>query len=61
MRRAFRLRLRLVSFGVIVVAVLLSSRLYFVQVVQGEEFALRAERQYVSSSQNFAQPASLAL
>jgi cell division protein FtsI/penicillin-binding protein 2 len=45
------LRLRLVSFGIIVVALLLTSRLYFVQVVQGEEFALRAERQYVSSSQ----------
>lgn len=51
MRRAFRLRLRIVSFGVIIIAVLLGSRLYFVQVVQGEEFALRAERQYVSSSQ----------
>ncbi|MEA2701956.1 MAG: hypothetical protein QOE22_665 [Candidatus Parcubacteria bacterium] len=51
MRRAFRARLRIVCFGVIVAAFLLTSRLYFVQVVQGEEFALRAERQYVSSSQ----------
>lgn len=51
MRRAFRARLRLVSFCVIAVALLLTARLYFVQVVQGEEFALRAERQYVSSSQ----------
>lgn len=51
MRRAFRLRLRIVSFAVIVVALLITSRLYFVQVIQGEEFALRAERQYVSSSQ----------
>ncbi|HEY0010802.1 MAG TPA: penicillin-binding protein 2 [Candidatus Paceibacterota bacterium] len=51
MRRAYRLRLRVVSIGVIAFALLLASRLYFVQVVQGEEFALRAERQYVSSSQ----------
>ena len=51
MRRAFRIRLRIISFGVIVIALLLASRLYFVQIVQGEEFALRAERQYVSSSQ----------
>lgn len=51
MRRAFRVRLRIVSFSVIVIALLLASRLYFVQVVQGEEFSLRAERQYVSSSQ----------
>ena len=51
MRRAFRARLRIVSFCVIALAVFLGARLYFVQVVQGEEFALRAERQYVSSSQ----------
>jgi cell division protein FtsI/penicillin-binding protein 2 len=50
-RRAFRTRLRLLSIIVAVFALLLVSRLYFVQVVQGEEFALRAERQYVSSSQ----------
>ncbi|HEX8591146.1 MAG TPA: penicillin-binding protein 2 [Candidatus Paceibacterota bacterium] len=51
MRRAFRLRLRIISIGVAAVALLLVSRLYFVQLVQGEEFSLRAERQYVSSSQ----------
>lgn len=51
MRRAYRLKLRIISIGIIAVALLLTSRLYFVQVVKGEEFALRAERQYVSSSQ----------
>lgn len=51
MRRAYRFRLRIISLGVIAIALLLTSRLYFVQVVEGEEFALRAERQYVSSSQ----------
>jgi cell division protein FtsI/penicillin-binding protein 2 len=44
-------RLRAISVAVTLVAALLVSRLYFVQVVQGEEFSLRAERQYVSSSQ----------
>lgn len=51
MRRAFKLRLRVLSSCIALVALLLVSRLYFVQVVHGEEYALRAERQYVSSSQ----------
>ena len=51
MRRAYRSRLRVLSLGVVAVSLLLISRLYFVQIVQGEEFSLRAERQYVSSSQ----------
>lgn len=51
MRRAFKNRLRVLSGGIALVAFFLVVRLYFVQVVHGEEFALRAERQYVSSSQ----------
>jgi cell division protein FtsI/penicillin-binding protein 2 len=51
MRRAFKSRLRIISGGVALVALLLITRLYFVQVVHGEEYSLRAERQYVSSSQ----------
>lgn len=51
MRRAFRTRLRVISIGITAAALLLVLRLYFVQVVEGEEYALRAERQYVSSSQ----------
>ncbi len=51
MRRALRSRLRIISAGVALVAFLLITRLYFVQIVHGEEFSLRAERQYVSSSQ----------
>lgn len=51
MRRALRVRLRTVSAALILVAALLVVRLYFVQVVHAEEYALRAERQYVSSSQ----------
>lgn len=51
MRRAFKFRLRILSGGIVFIALLLVVRLYFVQIVHGEEFALRAERQYVSSSQ----------
>lgn len=51
MRRAIRARLRLLSLGLFLVAFLLITRLYFVQVVHGSEFLLRAERQYVSASQ----------
>lgn len=51
MRRAFRFRLRFLSGGIALIALLLVSRLYFVQIVHGEEYSLRAERQYVSSSQ----------
>ncbi len=51
MRRAIRGRLRILTIGLAAVALLLVVRLYFVQVVHGSEFALRAERQYVSASQ----------
>lgn len=51
MRRAIRGRLRILSLGLFFVALLLITRLYFVQIVHGAEFALRAERQYISASQ----------
>ncbi|HYE23080.1 MAG TPA: penicillin-binding protein 2 [Candidatus Paceibacterota bacterium] len=51
MRRAFRLKLRILSGVLFVFTLLLVTRLYFVQVVHGSDYALRAERQYVSSSQ----------
>ncbi|HRH55971.1 MAG TPA: penicillin-binding protein 2 [Candidatus Paceibacterota bacterium] len=51
MRRAIRGRLRFLTFGLALVALLLVTRLYFVQVVHGAEFGLRAERQYISASQ----------
>jgi len=51
MRRAIRGRLRVLTIGLSLVALLLVTRLYFVQVVHGSEFQLRAERQYVSASQ----------
>lgn len=51
MRRAIRARLRILIIGFAVVALLLIARLYFVQIVHGQEYALRAERQYLSASQ----------
>ncbi len=51
MRRAFRTRLRVISGIIACVAFFLVVRLYFVQVVHGQEYSLRAEHQYVSSSQ----------
>ncbi|MBY0110408.1 penicillin-binding protein 2 [Patescibacteria group bacterium] len=50
MRAALRLRLRVIAALIMVVAFLLIARLYFVQIVDGEEYSLRAERQYVSAS-----------
>lgn len=51
MRRALRLKLRLLFSAILLVAFLVIIRLYFVQVVDGDEYALRAERQYESTGQ----------
>lgn len=51
MRRAFRLKLRILIGIIFAVTLLLIVRLYFVQIVHGADYALRAERQYVKSSQ----------
>ncbi|MBP7741734.1 MAG: penicillin-binding protein 2 [Candidatus Pacebacteria bacterium] len=51
MRRAIRQKLRIISVGLFFIALLLVARLYFVQIVHGQEYSLRAERQYISSSQ----------
>lgn len=51
MRAKLRGRLRLFSLLIIVFALLIAVRLYFVQIMHGEEYAFKAERQYESSSQ----------
>jgi stage V sporulation protein D (sporulation-specific penicillin-binding protein) len=51
MRRAFRSRLRIIAVVLVLIAFLLLVRLYFVQIIHGSDFALRAQRQYISSSQ----------
>lgn len=52
MRAALRFRLRVLAGLLLLVAALLVIRLYFIQVVNGSDYALRAERQYVSASHN---------
>lgn len=53
MRQAFRLKLRVLSGLVVVVALLIIARLYFLQLVDGEAYLMRAERQYQSREEVF--------
>jgi cell division protein FtsI/penicillin-binding protein 2 len=50
MRATFRARLRILLGVIGLFALLLIVRLYFVQIVNGSEYALRADRQYLSQS-----------
>jgi cell division protein FtsI (penicillin-binding protein 3)/stage V sporulation protein D (sporulation-specific penicillin-binding protein) len=47
MRASFRLRIRLITCVVLLVAGLLLTRLYFIQIVHGEQYSSEADRQYV--------------
>ncbi|HEX5774824.1 MAG TPA: penicillin-binding protein 2 [Candidatus Paceibacterota bacterium] len=51
MRRAIRIRLRFLAGILFLLAALIILRLYFVQIVYGGNYALRAEKQYISASQ----------
>ncbi len=51
MRRAFRFRVRILAGILLFIALFFVVRLYFVQIVHGSDYALRANRQYVSSGQ----------
>ena len=50
MRSSFRVRLRLISAAVFFIALLILTRLYFVQIVSGDAYSERADRQYVRTS-----------
>ncbi|HRH24482.1 MAG TPA: penicillin-binding protein 2, partial [Candidatus Paceibacterota bacterium] len=52
MRGALRLKLRIFSGAIIFFALLVIVRLYFVQIVDGEKYALKAEHQYQNTSQS---------
>jgi len=52
MRASFRLRIYTIGAAVLLFAILLVLRLYFVQIVHGEEYAGLADRQYVRSNTN---------
>src|SRR3989344_1502350 len=49
MRAQFRSRIRLVLAFVFFVALLILVRLYFIQIVYGQEYSRKADRQYASS------------
>ncbi|MEK7602334.1 MAG: penicillin-binding protein 2 [Patescibacteria group bacterium] len=51
MRREVRLRLRVLTTIILGVALLLIAQLYLLQIVHGRDYSLRADRQYISSSQ----------
>lgn len=52
MRRALRIKLRLISGAIVLVALVIIVRLYFLQIVDGEQFSFKAERQYQNTAQN---------
>ena len=48
MRAQFRTRIRIVLAFIVFIALCILARLYFIQVVQGEEYAQKADRQFAS-------------
>jgi cell division protein FtsI (penicillin-binding protein 3)/stage V sporulation protein D (sporulation-specific penicillin-binding protein) len=52
MRRTFTLRIRLIAIFVVLFGLLLITRLYFVEVVNGEVYVERANRQYARPNQD---------
>ena len=48
MRAQFRIRIRIVLAFVILGVLLIVTRLYFVQIVQGDDYSLKADRQFAS-------------
>lgn len=52
MRASFIFRVRIIALAIFLIAAVLLVRLYFVQVVNGDEYRLKAENQYVSQSPN---------
>jgi len=52
MQNTFRFRVNILFLLIVIGAALLITRLYFVQVVSGEEYLARADRQYVRPNQN---------
>lgn len=51
MRAQFRFRIRIIFLGILVIAFLIAGRLYYIQIVEGPTYALKAERQFSSPTQ----------
>ncbi|PCI28823.1 hypothetical protein COB55_03325 [Candidatus Wolfebacteria bacterium] len=52
MRSHFLTRIRIISAAVFIIAVFLSARLYQVQIVRGESYSMKADKQYIRSNDN---------
>lgn len=52
MRSKFAFKIRVLAIGVILIALVLLVRLYFLQIVDGSDYRARAEAQYVKQSPN---------
>ncbi|MFM2330918.1 MAG: hypothetical protein RLZZ26_425, partial [Candidatus Parcubacteria bacterium] len=50
MRAQFRTRIRLVLLLIIIAALGIAVRLYFIQIVHGDDYTLKADRQFSSGS-----------
>jgi len=48
MRAQFRTRIRIVLTGIVVIALLIFVRLYYIQIIDGENYAEKGDRQYMS-------------
>lgn len=59
MRAKFVFRVRIIAFAIFLIAFVLVGRLYFVQVVHGDEYRLKAESQYVAQSANLLNRGSI--
>ena len=53
MRAQFRSRIRIVLAFIVLAAILIFVRLYFIQIVHGEEYAQKADRQFASGGSGF--------
>jgi stage V sporulation protein D (sporulation-specific penicillin-binding protein) len=59
--KSFRLRIRVVIFFIVLFAILLTSRLFLVQIVNSNNYSERADRQYVTPSSNIFNRGSIFL
>lgn len=52
MRKSFVFRIRILSIFILFVALLLGAKLYFVQIIYGDVFSEKADRQYIKPNQD---------
>ena len=52
-KRQYIKRLRVVSFGIVVLALLIIGKLFLLQIIKGDSYKAKAERSYVQSVDTF--------